>query len=93
MPREVTIEEIFTWGEDFGRNAKEAFGGHYCDCSSQTFSDLKERCVREEIARWPYFNAPLVTLPTPWNGVQIHVAKEVRDGVLVACSCRKEPSR
>ena len=46
--RDVTIDEVFTWREEFGLKAKEAFGGWRVDVSPQTYSDLKQRCDRLE---------------------------------------------
>ena len=46
--RDVTIDEVFTWREEFGVKAKEAFESQYVDVSPQTYSDLKQRCDRLE---------------------------------------------
>ena len=69
--RQVTIDELFTWGEDFGLKARSAFGGHHCDCSSQTYADLKLKCDAVERKEDLLFDR--VRLSPPFNGVSIHV--------------------
>jgi hypothetical protein len=88
--RDVTIDEVFTWREEFGCKAKEAFGGWWADVSPQTFLDLKDRCYQLDREQDPFFERmnPL-TSPVPWNGVRIHMVRvgEVPDGVLRGCAC------
>ncbi len=89
--RDVTIDEVFTWCEEFGAKAKEAFGGWRVDVSPQTYSDLKQRCDRLEREADPFFAN---VSPVPLNGIQVHMVKsgEVPYGVLRACGCGKESS-
>lgn len=92
--RDVPIDEMFTWREEFGAKAKEAFGGWRVDVSPQTYSELKQRCDRLERGVDPFFEHPrsiyLGLSPVPLNGIRIHMIKsgEVPDGVLRACGCR-----
>jgi hypothetical protein len=73
-PRAVPIDEVFTWKEDFGKKAKEAFGGHNVDVSPQTFSDLKQRCDLIERDDNPYFERRIVQPSVPFNGINVHVS-------------------
>ena len=83
--RDVSIEEVFTWKEEFGAKAKEAFGSHRCYVSMTTYSDIKERCDvierRNEIWRIPLSEMP------PLNGVTIEVDESVPDGILRGRQC------
>ena len=90
--RDVPIDEIFTWREEFGLKAKEAFGGWRADVSPQTYSDLKLRCDRLEREVDPFFEHARSLAPVPLNGIVVHVVKpgEVPDGVLRGCTCGKE---
>jgi hypothetical protein len=93
--RDVLIDEIFTWREEFGQKAKEAFGGHSVDVSPRTYGDIKRRCDALEREADPFFEHALSLLPeppVPLNGIQIHMVKqgEVPDGVLRKCGCREK---
>ena len=96
--RDVTIDEVFTWREEFGLKAKEAFGGWRVDVSPQTYSELKLRCDRVEREQDPFFehinSVYLGLMPVPLNGISIHMVKpgDVPDGVLRGCACKKEVS-
>jgi hypothetical protein len=84
--RDVSIDEVFTWGEDFGYKAKEAFGSHHCECSPNTFRDLKLRCDEVERRENPFFEPR----PVPFNGVQVHVVYSgIPDGILRSCDCAR----
>lgn len=78
--RDVTVDELFTWKEEFGLKAKEAFGSHRCYVNTATYSDIKQRCDviegQHEVWRLPFVDMP------PWNGVTIEVDDSVPDGVL-----------
>lgn len=80
--RDVSIDEVLTWREDFGRKAEEAFGGRLVEVSPQTFSDLKDRCERLDREADPFFEN--LGGVVPFNGIRIYVVKvgEVPDGVL-----------
>ena len=86
--RDVTIDEVFTWHEEFGQKAREAFGGSYCDVNPQTYSELKQRCDRLERAADPFFER--LSPPVPLNGVHIHCVTDrmIPDGILRGCQCR-----
>lgn len=84
--RQVSLDELFTWREGFGLKAKEAFGGHYCDVSPQTYADLKLKCDVEETKTNMFFD-PLALWP-PRNGISIHIRDGVPEGVVVACGCK-----
>jgi hypothetical protein len=88
MTRDVPIDEVFTWREEFGLKAKEAFGGWRVDCSPQTYCDLKQRCDRLDRELDPFFER--VPRPeVPMNGITVHMVRvgEVPDGVLRGCQC------
>ena len=72
--RDVTIDEVFTWREEFGVKAKEAFGGWRVDVSPQTYSDLKQRCDRLEREVNPFFEKFLPE-SVPFNGIKVHMVK------------------
>jgi hypothetical protein len=93
--RDVSIEEVFTWREEFGVKAKEAFGGWRVDVSPQTYSELKQRCDRLDREADPFFEHIRSLMPVPLNGITVHVVKtgDVPDGVLRACGCGKETNR
>jgi hypothetical protein len=88
--RDVSINEVFTWRDEFGLKAKEAFGGWRVDVSPQTYSELKQRCDR-----WFDSQNTLSLMPVPLNEITVHMVKtgEVPDGVLRACGCGKEVNR
>jgi hypothetical protein len=90
--RDVSIEEVFTWRDEFGVKAKEAFGGWRVDVSPQTYSDLKQRCDRLDREADPFFEHIRSLTPVPLNGITVHMVKtgEVPDGVFRACGCGKE---
>lgn len=93
--RDVSIDEVFTWRDEFGAKAKEAFGGWFADVSPQTYSDLKQRCDRMDMEADPFFEHIRSLMPVPLNGITVHMVKtgEVPDGVLCACGCGKEANR
>ena len=80
--RDVSIDEVFTWREDFDHKAEEAFGGRLVEVSPHTFSDLKDHCDRLDREADPFFEN--LGGVVPLNGIRIFVAKEgkVPDGVL-----------
>lgn len=78
--RDVTVDEIFTWREEFGLKAKEAFGSHNCYASMKTYADIKSRCDAIE-QRNEVWRIPLVEMP-PMNGITITVDDSVPDGIL-----------
>lgn len=82
--RNVPIDEVFTWQEDFGLKAKEAFGNHACDASPATMSVIRERCDKIERDNEAYRFWPM---PAPLNGVVIHEVEGIPDGVVAPCSC------
>jgi len=78
--RDVSIDEMFTWKDEFGLKAKEAFGSHRCYVNMATYSDIKQRC--DVIERYnELWRLPLAEL-APWNGVTIEVDDSVPDGVM-----------
>jgi hypothetical protein len=87
-PRDVPLDEVFTWREDFGRKAKEAFGTHTVDCSPLTYGDLKAKCDKVNREADPFFENVFLP-PVPLNGITVHMVKQgdVPDGVLRACRC------
>jgi hypothetical protein len=87
MTRDVSLDEVFTWREDFLTQALAAFGGTDCDASPQTYSDLKERCEDLDRKADPFFEH--LPMPAPLNGILVHMVKpgDVPDGVLRACQC------
>ncbi len=89
--RDVPLDEVFTWREEFGQRAKEAFGGWKVDCSPATYADLKDRCERLDREADPFFEHVRDLQPVPWNGVTVHMVRvgEVPDGVLRGCRCGK----
>ena len=92
MIRDVGIDEVFTWREEFGIKAKEAFGGWKVDVSPQTYSDLKQRCDRLDREVDPFFECIRSLTPVPLNRIVVHMVKpgEVPDGVLRGCMCGKQ---
>jgi hypothetical protein len=89
-PRDVSLDEVFTWKENFFIRAQEAFGGPICDVSPQTYSDLKVRCDKLDREIDPFFEHVRSLQPSPPPGaVTVHMVKpgEVPDGVLRACTC------
>jgi hypothetical protein len=92
--RDVPIDEVFTWKEEFGSKAKEAFGSDQVDVSPRTYSDLKQRCDMIEREIDPFFEHCRSLLPyeAPLNGIMIHMVRvgEVPDGVLRACQCIRD---
>ena len=92
--RDVPIDEVFTWKEEFVVKAREAFGCQDVDVSPSTYADLKQRCDKIEREIDPFFENCRSLLPysLPFNGITIHVVKvgEVPDGVLRGCTRRVE---
>lgn len=91
--RDVTIEEVFTWREEFGLKAKEAFGAHHCDASPETCKQLRARCdkiIEGTVAVQPYLSPPLVP---PLNGMMVHAVDGIPDGILRACNCKPQEVR
>ena len=92
MPRDVTLDEVFTWREDFLNKAREAFGGLVADASPLTYGDLKSRCDKIDRGLDPFFE-DIRSLAAPFNpGLQIHMVKPgvVPDGVLRRCACKEK---
>jgi len=90
MTRDVPIDEVFTWREEFGLKAKEAFGGWRVDCSPQTYGELRDRCDRLDRELDPFFERAEIPRPeVPLNEIVVHMVKagEVPDGVLRGCQC------
>jgi hypothetical protein len=85
MTRMVSIDEFFTWREDLGWKAKEAFGGWECDVSPRTFADLKVRSDVIEREADPFFERTGCPKPVPLNGIRVHVGSSVPDGFLAPC--------
>ena len=85
MTRMVSIDEFFTWREDLGWKAKEAFGGWRCEVSQRTFADLKVRSDVLEREADPFFERMGVHPPVPLNGIQVRVNSAVPDGFLASC--------
>ena len=86
MGRDATIDEVFTWREDFGRKAKEVFGGHRVDVSPLTLFSLRLRCDKIERESDPFF--AYISGP-PFNGIHVHVVSYVPDGIIRPCECRE----
>ena len=94
--RDVSVDEVFTWKEDFDTRAQEAFG---CgtrsrpdvDVSPSTYADLKQRCDRIEREIDPFFERhwALLSDAAPMKGIVIHMVRtgEVPDGAR-RCSTR-----
>ena len=83
--RDVSIDEVFKWKEDFGAKAKDAFGGRRVYVSPQTFSDLKSRCEKLDRELDPFFErGNLSSAPVPLNGIRVYMVRvgEVPDGIL-----------
>lgn len=78
--RDVTVDEIFTWREDFGLKAKESFGAHRCYANMKTYAEIKSRCDEIERKTQAWMN-PFIETP-PLNGVMIHIDDSVPDGIL-----------
>lgn len=80
----VTVDDVFKWGDELGRKAKEVFGGHFCDVSNQTFSDIKKRCDKIDVDNSAYMYPPRKHL----NLITLHVVTDVPDGLVRQCTCR-----
>jgi hypothetical protein len=92
--RDVTIDEVFTWREELGAKAQEAFGGWLVDASPQTFADLKARCDQKDREIDPFFRRGygedgVIPAPTQLNAIRLHMVRagDVPDGILRGCSC------
>ena len=87
--RDVPIDEVFTWREDFLDKAREAFGGLTVDVSPQTYGDLKDRCEKIDHEMDPFFEHARSLAPPFKPGLMVHMVKpgEVPDGMLRRCGC------
>jgi hypothetical protein len=89
MTRDVPLDEVFTWKEDFLDKAREAFNGLTADVSPATYGDLKQRCEKIDRELDPFFEH-VRSLAAPFSpGLRIHMAKQnaIPDGILRRCSC------
>jgi hypothetical protein len=92
MSRDVPLDEVFTWKEDFLDKAREAFGPLTADASPATYGDLKSRCEKIDREIDPFFET-VRALAAPFNpGLRIHMVKQnmVPDGILRRCSCKEK---
>jgi hypothetical protein len=75
---DATVDEVFSWGDDMGRKAKDRFGCHFVSVSMTTFSEIKERCARidsdNEAHRFPDSK--------PLNSISITVRDGIPDGIM-----------
>ena len=88
--RDVPLDEVFTWKEDFLDKAWEAFGSLVVDVSRLTYGDLKSRCDKIDRELDPFFeNIRSLAVPLS-KGLMIHMVKpgEVPDGILRRCACK-----
>jgi len=88
--RDVPLDEVFTWKEDFLDKAWEAFGSLVVDVSPLTYGDLKSRCDKIDRELDPFFeNIRSLAVPLS-KGLMIHMVKpgEVPDGILRRCACK-----
>ena len=94
MTRDIPLDEVFTWKEDFLDKARQAFGSLVADASPLTYGDLKSRCDKIDREIDPFFEH-VRSLEAPFDpGLRIHMVKpgEVPDGMLRRCTCKeKEP--
>ena len=91
-PRDVPLDEVFTWKEDFLDKVREAFGGLVADASPLTYGDLRSRCDKIDRELDPFFEH-VRSLAAPFDpGLQIHMVKPgvVPDGVLRRCTCKEK---
>lgn len=84
--RDVTVDEIFEWKDEFGFKAKETFGSHCCDASPKTFSDMKARC---DVIASREIDILRVRHEPPLNGIMIHMVPGIPDGFIVPCRCKE----
>jgi hypothetical protein len=94
MTRDIPLDEVFTWEEDFLDKAQQAFGSLTADVSPLTYGDLKSRCEKIDREIDPFFEH-VRSLEEPFDpGLRIHMVKpgEVPDGMLRACQCGKDKS-
>ena len=78
--RDVTIDEMFTWREDMGRQAKEAFGSHVAYANSATYAEVKAKTDVVEKGSNNFTSRPQ-WLP-PLNGFTIYIDDSIPDGIL-----------
>ena len=80
---EATIDQVFEWGEELGRKAKEIFGSHRVEVSLQTFFDMQKRCSRIEIKDE---DCRFLPAPQPLNSISVYINPEVPDGIVRGCA-------
>jgi hypothetical protein len=90
--RDVPLDEVFTWKEDFLDKAREAFGALTADASPTTYGDLKQRCEKIDRELDPFFENLRSLAEQFSSGLRIHMVKPgvVPDGVLRRCTCKKK---
>ena len=94
MTRDIPLDEVFTWKEDFLDKARQAFGALTADASPLTYGDLKSRCDALDRECDPFFERVRSPAALFAPGLRIHMVKPgiVPDGVLRRCTCKeKEP--
>ncbi len=76
--REITIDKLFSWGDELARKAKETFGTHHLAMSHQTCADIKERCFNLEVVAGLYDSPPHQHI----NSVHVHIVDGMPDGIV-----------
>lgn len=84
--RDVTIDELFSWKDEFSKNAAELLG-RAADVNPMTYLELKGRC-EEVVRRESIWARPLEENP-PLNSLIVHVVTSIPDGILRRCGCAR----
>ena len=84
--RDVTIDELFSWKDSLGWNAKE-FLGSKAAVSEWTFAEMKNR-ADVDVSRLEQYRNP--ERPTSLNRIDVVVVNGIPDGILRPISHCKE---
>ena len=76
--REITVDDLFEWGDDLALKAKQTFGTHALAVSNRTFLIIRERCFMREVEAASYLSPPRSHI----NSVTISVVDGVPDGII-----------
>lgn len=82
----VSIDELFSWREEIGQKAREHFGPRrMAHVSAGGYEEMKRRC--DEVRQASMLD---VLLPMRPYCLNVHIASDVPDGVLLPCDCREK---
>jgi len=73
--RDITIDELFSWRENFGYNSRTILGNH-AYCSTETYEAIKGRCDRVEQTKL------VAGVAIPLTDLQISVDESVPLGII-----------